>query len=241
MWLWDSICCSVTNSDGLLVLPFSFCVARNKDCLSSGSHGWFRFISPAVRFEESHPIIIVPCVFLWNPCSNGSAHYETWWGVTVSALLHTGLLSVHARHPTILPKSKATVAFGGRVTFALWRGYNQRQLGNSILEFLLQWMRASKDWLPMASSLCPVFFGAGCWMVTIHLRTSPPGTHRIYGLHVPVVELACGIFLPRACGCLELCVYISRATVWKLREQTDSKEFTGQTTVASSFRGLIYI
>lgn len=102
-----------------------------------------------------------PESFSKNPCSNGSAHYQTS-GVTVPARLHTGLLSVHTGHQTVLPKSKATVAFGRHVTFALWRGYNQRQLGNSTLELLLQWMRASKNWLPIASSSCPVFFGAGC-------------------------------------------------------------------------------
>lgn len=62
--------------------------------------------------------------------------------------------------------------------------------------------------------------------------------YRIYGLHAPVVKLACGILLPQACGCLELCIYISRATVWKSREQTDSKEFVGQDATASSLEDL---
>lgn len=67
-----------------------------------------------------------------------------------------------------------------------------------------------------------------------------PSSHRrIYGLHAPVVKLACGILLPQACECLELCVYISRATVWKPREQTDSKEFRGQAATASSFGELL--
>ena len=69
--------------------------------------------------------------------------------------------------------------------------------------------------------------------------SAPPHSchERIYGLHAPVVKLACGLLLPQACECLELCVYISRATVWKSREQTDSKEFTGQAAVASSLEG----
>lgn len=67
-----------------------------------------------------------------------------------------------------------------------------------------------------------------------------PSRHcRIYGLHAPVMKLAYGILLPQACKCLELCVYISRATVWKSRKQTDSKEFAGQAATASSFGGLI--
>ena len=83
---------------------------------------------------------------------------------------------------------------------------------------------------------CPVFLGAGCWMVAIRFHTSPPATYRTYG---PVVESVWGILLPQACECLESFVYISRATVCKLREQTDSKEFAGQTAAASSFGGLI--
>lgn len=74
-------------------------------------------------------------------------------------------------------------------------------------------------------------------MVTVHFRTTPSCLERIYGLHAPVVKLACGLLPPQAGECLELCVYISRATVCKLREQTDSKEFTGQAAVTSSLEG----
>lgn len=61
----------------------------------------------------------------------------------------------------------------------------------------------------------------------------PSHHQRIYGLHAPVVKLVCSILLPQACECLDLCVYISRATVWKLGEQTDREEFTGQAATAS--------
>lgn len=99
-------------------------------------------------------------------------------------------------------------------------------------------MRESRNGLPVASCLCPVFFGAGC-RPAMSISVPPSCHHRIYGLHAPVVKLACGILPPQACECLELHVYISRATVWKLREHTDSKEFRGQLATASSFGGLI--
>lgn len=67
----------------------------------------------------------------------------------------------------------------------------------------------------------------------------PSCHYRIYDLHAPVVKLACSILLPQACECLEVCVCISRATVWILKEQTDSKQFRGQVVTASSFGELI--
>ena len=85
--------------------------------------------------------------------------------------------------------------------------------------------------------LVPGCLEAVCGMVTVRSRAAPACLERVYGLHAPVVKLACGLLPQQAGECLELCVYISRATVCKSREQTDSKEFTGQAALTSSLEG----
>lgn len=159
-------------------------------------------------------------------------------GAPFPALLRTGLLSVHTGHQATLPKSRAAVAFGSYVTLPSGVGRTSvNWVIQSLSSFFDEWEHPRIGCqLPLS---CAQFSGAGCWMVTVHLCTSPPATYWIHGLHTAAVELAWGILLPRASECLGLRVYISKATVWKLRDQTESKEFRGHAATASSFGGLI--
>lgn len=117
------------------------------------------------------------------------------------------LLSALTTDQAMLPKSKAAVAFGSLVTLP-------SGVGRTSVKWVIQSLRPSlmneriQEWAASCLFLLPrVLNGDG------PLLHHPSCHYRIYGLHALLVKLFCGILLPQACECLELCVYISRATV----------------------------
>lgn len=141
------------------------------------------------------------------------------------------LLSALTTDQAMLPKSKAAVAFGSLVTLPSGMGRTSVKWVIQSLRPLLMNERI-QEWAASCLFLLPrVLNGDG--PLLHHLSCH----YRIYGLHALLVKLFCGILLLEACECLELCIYIPRATVWKLREQKDSKAFTGQAATASSVWG----
>lgn len=98
-------------------------------------------------------------------------------------------------------------------------------------------MRKSRSGLPVASSLCPVFFGEGCW--TWWAISGPPllPPQNLWSAR-PSCEAGLWHFAATGLWMFRIvCLYFQGYSL--KTEGADSKEFRGQAATASSFGGLL--